>query len=90
MMGNHQLRLQTLMENTMQSPNPLMRHRLESAPDTQKILENRVKFFQNQLQQYQQNPMIGRALTTGAFQPGMAPQLMGGSGMGEAQAEAMG
>jgi hypothetical protein len=78
------------MENTMQSPNPLMRHRLESAPDTQKILENRVKFFQNQIQQFQQNPMIGRALTTGAFQPKEAPALTGGNGMAEAGTEAMG
>jgi hypothetical protein len=90
MMGNHQLRLQTLMENTIQSPNPMMQHRIQSMPDTQKILENRAKFFQNQMQQFQQNPQIGRALTTAAFQPGMAPALMGGSGMQAAQGEAMG
>jgi hypothetical protein len=90
MQGNHQLRLETLMENTIQSPNPLMQHRLQAAPDTQKILENRAKFFQRQMQQYQQNPDIGRALATSAFQPGMAPQLTGGSGMAAAQGDAMG
>jgi hypothetical protein len=90
MMGNHELRLQTLMQNTIQSPNPVMMQRLQANPDTQKILENRAKFYQNQIQQMQQNPQIGRALATGAFQPKMAPALMGGSGMAAAQGEAMG
>jgi hypothetical protein len=75
MYGNHQLRLQTLMQTTMQSPNPLMAQRLQNAPDTQQILMKRGQFFMNQIQQYTQNPQIGRALSTAAFQPKQAPQL---------------
>jgi hypothetical protein len=76
MYANHQLRLQTLMQNTIQSPNPMMMQRLQLMPDTQKILQNRAQFFQNQIQQYQQNPVIGRALQTSTFQPKQAPQLL--------------
>jgi hypothetical protein len=76
MYANNQLRLQTLMANTIQSPNPMMAQRLQMLPDTQKILENRAQFFQNQIQQYQQNPVIGRALQTSTFQPKQAPQLL--------------
>jgi hypothetical protein len=75
MYANHQLRLQTLLQNTIQSPNPMMAQRLQLMPDTQKILQNRAQFFQNQIQQYQQNPIIGRALQTSTFQKGQAPQL---------------
>lgn len=75
MYGNHQLRLQTLMQNTIQSPNPMMMQRLQMLPDTQKILQNREQFFRNQIQQYTQNPVIGRALQTATFQPKAAPQL---------------
>jgi len=75
MYGNHQLRLQTLMQTTLQSPNPLMAQRLQNAPDTVEILKKRGQFFMNQIQQYTQNPQIGRALTTAAFQPRQAPQL---------------
>jgi hypothetical protein len=76
MYANHELRLQTLMQNTIQSPNPMMAQRLKLLPDTQKILQNRAQFFQNQIQQYQQNPVIGRALQTSTFQKGQAPQLL--------------
>jgi hypothetical protein len=76
MYANHQLRLQTLMQNTIQSPNPMMAQRLQMLPDTQKILQNRAQFFQRQIQQYQENPVIGRALQTSAFQPKQAPQLL--------------
>jgi hypothetical protein len=75
MYANHQLRLQTLMQNTIQSQNPLMMQRLQAAPDAQKILQNRAQFFQNQIQQYTQNPVIGRALQTSTFAPKQAPQL---------------
>jgi hypothetical protein len=75
MYANHQLRLQTLMQHTIQSPNPMMLQRLQLMPDAQKILTNRAQFFQNQIQQYQQNPVIGRALQTSTFQPKQAPQL---------------
>jgi hypothetical protein len=83
MYANHQLRLQVLMQNTLQSQNPLMIHRLQLAPDAQEILKNRAQFFMNQIQQYSQNPTIGRALQTSTFQPKMAPELQappGGQG----------
>jgi hypothetical protein len=47
-------------------------------PDTQQILMNRAQFFMNQIQQYQQNPGIGRALQTRTFARKQAPQLMTG------------
>jgi hypothetical protein len=53
-----------------------MMQRLQLLPDTQKILQNRAQFFQNQIQQYQQNPVIGRALQTSTFQSKQAPQLL--------------
>jgi hypothetical protein len=83
MYANHQLRLQTLMQNTIQSPNPMMAQRLQLMPDTQEILKNRAQFFQNQIQQYTQNPIIGRALQTSTFKSPQAPQLTappGGAG----------
>lgn len=75
MYGNHQLRLQTIMQDVFQSQNPRMQQRLMQNPDTMEILKKRVEFHQNQIQQYQQNPQIGRALSTQAFAPKMAPQL---------------
>lgn len=78
MFGNHQLRLQTLLQATLQSQNPAMRARLMANPDTQQILMNRAQFFMNQIQQYQQNPGIGRALQTRTFARKQAPQLMTG------------
>lgn len=72
--GNHQLRLQTLMQNVFQSPNPQMPTRLAQNPDTKAILVNRAKMLQAQIQQHQQNPQIGRMLGQSALQPGQAPQ----------------
>ena len=82
MYGNHQLRLQILMQNTLQSQNPLMMQRLQAAPDSQEILKNRAQFFMNQIQQYTQNPTIGRALQTSTFAPKQAPQLQAPPGGG--------
>ena len=82
MYANHQLRLQVLMQNTIQSQNPMMMQRLQMAPDAQEILKNRAQFFQNQIQQYTQNPTIGRALQTSTFQPKQAPQLQAPPGGG--------
>lgn len=65
--GNHQLRLQTLMSATLQSQNPEMAKRLQQNPDTIAILQNRIKFFQNQVQQNTQNAQIGRMLSTQTF-----------------------
>jgi len=72
MMANHQLQLQTIQQILSQ---PNMMQRLQGMPDTQKLIQNRVKFHQNQIQQFQQNPQIGRALATKAFQPKQAPEL---------------
>jgi hypothetical protein len=72
MMGNHQLRLQT-MQQLLSQPN--MPQRLQSLPDSQKLIQNRVQFFQRQIQQFTQNPAIGRALTGKTFQPQQAPDV---------------
>jgi hypothetical protein len=77
MYGNHRLRLQTITQDVLQSQNPRMRQRLMQNPDTYQILQKRMEFFQNQIQQYEQNPGIGRALSTQTFAPKMAPQLTG-------------
>jgi hypothetical protein len=90
--GNHQLRLQTLQGATIQSPNPMMRQRLASAPDSQEMLKKRAEFYMNQIQQYQRNPQIGRTLATQAFKPGptalptttTAPSASAGIGPGQA------
>jgi hypothetical protein len=67
--GNFQLRLQTLLQATLQSQNPLMMQRLQAAPDSQEMLKNRAEYFTNQIQQYQKNPQIGRSLATSTFNP---------------------
>ena len=72
MMANHGLHLQEIAKFLMQ---PNTQQRLAGLPDSKKLIENRVKFHQNQIQQYQQNPQIGRALSTKAFQPKAAPEL---------------
>jgi len=71
--GNHKVRYQKMME-IMQQPN--MPGRMASLPqDSKALIQNRMKFFQAQIQQYEQNPMIGRSLSTKTFQPQMAPEL---------------
>jgi hypothetical protein len=72
--ANHQLRLQTLLRNTIQSPNPAMAKRLTANPDTLQILQKREEFFKNNIQQYQENPQIGRTLGGSAFSK-KAPQM---------------
>jgi hypothetical protein len=72
MTANHGLHLQTIQQIISQ-PNVLQR--LQALPDTQKLLQSRMQFHQRQIQQYQQNPQIGRALQTKAFQPQQAPEL---------------
>ena len=70
MMANHQLHLQTIQQ-IMSQPN--MAQRLQALPDSQKLIQNRVKFHQNQLTQHQVNPQVGRALATSAFNPRQKP-----------------
>lgn len=77
--GNFQLRLQTL-QTTLQEGS-------QSSPDFQErmtkgvtaILENRAKYYQNQIQQYTQNPQIGRSLVTQPFS-NAAPKLQDSMG----------
>jgi hypothetical protein len=49
----------------------------------------RAQFYQKQMQQNTQNPIIGRALATDPFRQQQAPALMGGSGSGNGM-EALG
>ena len=72
MMANNQLRLQTIGQEIMTQPN--VAAILQQDQMKQKIAQDRVEFFQNQIQQYQVNPQIGRALSTQPFTGG-APQL---------------
>ncbi len=74
-MGNHQLRLQTLVGATIQSTNPEFQKRLSERKDSKEMLQNRIKAFVSNIQQFQQNPQIGRTLTTKTFQPQMAPDV---------------
>jgi len=66
MMANNQFRLQTIQEIMS---DPATMQRVQQDPVAQKRLQNRVKFFQDQIQQYQSNPQIGRTLATQTFAP---------------------
>ena len=63
----------------------MMAKRLQAAPDSVEMLKKRAEFYQNQIQQYQNNPQIGRTLATRAFSGGSAgqpaPQSGNGNGM---------
>lgn len=72
--GNHELRLKVLYESTIHSQNPRMMKRLADNPDTAEILKKREEHYVNMIQQYKENPGIGRALTTRAFSK-QAPRL---------------
>lgn len=66
--GNYQLRLTTLqneMQTAMQS-DPDFQKRIQMFPATIKVLQQRVQFFQRQLQQ-QQNAQIGRTQVADPF-----------------------
>lgn len=69
MYGNHQLRLERLISNTIQSPNPFIQETIGSRKDVQMLLKNRIAFHKNQIQQHQLNPQIGRSLSTKTFEP---------------------
>jgi hypothetical protein len=66
MYANANLRLQTIQEIAMQ---PQFMQEIGQKPNSQKMLQTRVQNFQNQIQQYQTNPVIGRSLATQSFQP---------------------
>jgi hypothetical protein len=66
MMANNQFRLQTIQQIMS---DPATMQRVQQDPVAQKRLQNRVEFFQNQIQQFQANPQIGRTLATQTFAP---------------------
>jgi hypothetical protein len=73
--GNFQLRSQVLQQTIqegMQTGQQEFARRL--TPVVQEILKNRAEYYQNQIQQYTQNPQIGRSLITQPFS-NQAPQL---------------
>jgi hypothetical protein len=70
--ANHQLRLQTLQEK-LQSP--AVQKKAMADPDVFKLIENRMEWHQNQIQQFTQNPGIGRALSTQTFDTTKAPVM---------------
>jgi hypothetical protein len=72
MMANHQLHLQTIQQILSQ---PNMTQRLQGLPDSQKLIQARVKFHQAQITQHQVNPTVGRALATNTMQPQQSPEL---------------
>lgn len=62
--ANHQLRLQVLQQ-WLQMPG--VAQKVQGDEITSALVKNRVKFHMNQIQQYQQNPQIGRMLSTQTF-----------------------
>ncbi len=72
MMAMNQLRLQTIQEIMS---DPMTMQKVQGDEVAMKRLQNRVEFFQNQIQQYQTNPQIGRALSTQTFDSKAAPQV---------------
>lgn len=69
MMGNHKLRLQTIMETVMQ---PAVQRKVQADPEVKEILKQLIQFHQNQIQQYQNNPQIGRTLALNPNNPRQA------------------
>lgn len=77
--GNFQLRLQVLTE-TLQSPQ--VSQEMAQKEFSKKILENRFKYYSNQIQQTQANPQIGRTLAVSANNPREALPTTAQSGGG--------
>jgi len=69
-MANPQFRLQVIQQITQQ---PQFMQEISQKPNSQKMLEKRVQAYQAQIQQFQENPQIGRALSTQTFSPQQAP-----------------
>jgi hypothetical protein len=70
LMANAQFRLQVLQQIMQQ---PQFQQELAQKPISQKLLQNRVQAYMAQIQQFQQNPQIGRSLSTQTFSPTQAP-----------------
>jgi hypothetical protein len=64
LMANPELRLKVMQEVMSQ---PQFMQELQGKPNSQKMLETRAKAYVAQIQQYQNNPQIGRALSTQTF-----------------------
>lgn len=62
--ANPQFRLQIIQQIAQQ---PQFMQEIQQKPNSQKMLETRVKAYQAQIQQFQENPQIGRALSTQSF-----------------------
>lgn len=72
MYANAQLRLQIMQQIATQ---PQFMQEISAKPNSQKMFQTRAKNYQNQIQQYQQNPVIGRTLATSAFNPAQPAQV---------------
>lgn len=70
-MANAQLRIQTI-NTIVQQPNVMMK--LQQDPVAQKLFQNYLNYYMLQIQQYQNNPQIGRSLATTAFSPSTPAQ----------------
>jgi hypothetical protein len=66
-MANNQLRLQVI--NNILTKQPQLAAQIMNDPVQKVLLQNRIKFFTNQIQQYQVNPQIGRTLAPSALNP---------------------
>ena len=66
MMAHNELRLQTIQQ-ILSDPGTMQKFQQDQI--AQKRLQNRMEFYQNQIQQYQANPIIGRTLTTQTLRP---------------------
>jgi len=73
MMANNQLRLQTIQQQILTQPQ--VQQRMAMDQQFAALAQDRIQFFQNQIQQYQVNPQIGRALSTQPFTQAQAPNV---------------
>jgi hypothetical protein len=68
----NQLRIQTMQEIIM---NPASMQKYQTDEKLRKMVDNRFEYFQNQIQQFQNNPQIGRTLTSQTFAPQQPSQM---------------
>jgi len=68
-MANNQLRMQVIQQILTQ---PQVQARMGQDKVFATLAQNRIKYFQNQIQQYQTNPQIGRTLATMPFDKSQA------------------
>jgi hypothetical protein len=75
MMANNQFRMQ-IIQQIVSDPGTMQK--VQADPIAQKRLQNRMKFFQLQIQQHQLNPQIGRTLATQTLSPSTPAQVTQG------------